>query len=93
MNVPISRIDSLNLFKNNLDIYSLISFLVSLGFRSFLTFFKYIPSSIKTSTDDIWNTEFKPSLLFMVGLIPYGFGILLLITAIYYIQRRIRKGY
>lgn len=57
-----------------------------------------IPSPIKTSTDDIWNTSIKPQLFTFIGfLLSWGFGLLIIIFLIGYIgyrvYRKIKKGY
>jgi len=54
----------------------------------------YIPSPIKTSTDNIWNLSIKPMLFTMIGFIlSWGILIILVCYSLYLIQRKIRKGY
>lgn len=57
-----------------------------------------IPSLIKTSTDNIWESNIKPQIYLFIGfLLSWGLGLLILIAIIgfigYRIYRKITKGY
>lgn len=57
-----------------------------------------IPSPIKTTTDDIWNTSIKPQLFTFIGfLLSWGFGLIIVFSVIGYViyrlDRKRRKGY
>ena len=53
-----------------------------------------IPSPILTSTDDIYTNSIRPMAFNMIGfLLTWGLLIIIICVGIYYLQRKIRKGY
>ena len=53
-----------------------------------------IPSPILTSTDDIYTNSIRPMAFNMIGfLLTWGLLIIIVCVGIYYLQRKIRKGY
>jgi uncharacterized membrane protein YecN with MAPEG domain len=53
-----------------------------------------IPSPILTSTDDIYTNSIRPMAFNMIGfLLTWGLLIIIICVVIYYLQRKIRKGY
>lgn len=54
----------------------------------------FVPSPIKTNTSDLWLYNVKPNLITLLGFsITYVPYIIIVAIIIYYVQRKIRKGY